>query len=143
MSYADKRVVMRSLVDSKARDGANDMTPANLIADDTDLDGIIVPAGCEVEIQDMKGYVFAVDADAYVELCKEDNTILCRISLASTGHVSAVAAASSTAQTFPIRVAPQSTTLPKLLKLRTSAALDADTKAIIQVSISGLSARSS
>ena len=139
--YTDKRFVFEHLIDSKARDGANDMTPANLLADNTDLNYFIVPAGCEIEIQNMVAYVEAADADALIELVKEDNTILCRIALDATGHVSAVAAAALTAQTFPIRVAPQSATLPKLIKLRTAGALDADTKAKIQVSVSGLSAR--
>lgn len=139
--YTDKRFVFEHLIDTKARDGANDMTPANLIADNTDLNYFIVPAGCEIEIQNMSAYVEAADADGEVELVKEDNTILCRILLAATGHVSAIQSASSSAQTFPIRVAPQSATLPKLIKLRTANALDSDCKAKIQVSVSGLSAR--
>lgn len=138
MSYTDKVRTLHFLLDSKARDGANDMSPTNLIGDDTDLDGVIVPAAREVEIQGMKAYVFTADADAYVELCKEDNTVLCRISLANTGHVSAIQASSSSAQTFPITVAAQSTTLPKLIKLRTDQAVDTDCKATIEVTFSGL-----
>lgn len=136
--YTDKPFTLLHMIDTKARDGANDMTPANLVADNTDLCYFIVPAGREIQIQSMKAYVEAADADALIELVKEDNTILCRISLASTGHVSAIQSADSSAQTFPITVAPQSTTLPKLIKLRTANALDADTKAAIQVAVSGL-----
>lgn len=138
MSYTDKVQTLRFLVDTAARDGANDMTPANLVGDNTDLTGVIVPAGREVEIQNMRAYVFAADADGEIELCKEDSTILCRVLLASTGHVSALQSTGSTAQTFPLRVAPQSTTLPKLIKLRTANALDIDTKALIEVTFSGL-----
>ncbi len=138
MSYTDKTDVLRFLIDSKARDGANDMTPANLIADDTDVAALIIPANCEVELQNVRGYVFTADADATIEVCLEDNTIQCRVALDQTGHVAAIAAATTSAATFPIRIAPQSTTLPKLLKLRTSAALDTDTKVLIEVSISGL-----
>jgi hypothetical protein len=138
MAYTDRPQTFRFLIDTKARDGANDMTPANLIADDTDLAGFIVPANKEIEIQSVRGYVFTADADAKIEICKEDSTILCRLSCDSTGHVSAIQSASSSAQTFPIRVAPQSTSLPKLIKVRTDQALDADTKMIVEVVVSGL-----
>jgi hypothetical protein len=138
MAYTDRPQTFRFLVDTKARDGANDMTPANLIADNTDLVGFIVPANREIEIQAVRAYVFAADGDANIEICKEDDTILCRVACTSTGHVSAIQSASSSAQTFPIRVAPQSTTLPKLIKLRTDAALDADTKVLVEVTVTGM-----
>lgn len=140
MAYADaKRYRWHFLLDTKARDGANDMTPANKVLDNTDLDAIVVPAGREVEIQDMRGYVFAAGpASSKIELCKEDSTILCRLDISSTGHVAAIQAASSSAQTFPITVAPQSTSASKLLKLRTDQDTDTDTKVAIDVLVSGL-----
>jgi hypothetical protein len=107
------------------------LSETNLIGDNVDLDALVIQANCEIEIQSMNAYVSTADADAEVELCSEDNTVLCKIVLASTGHVAA-------AGTFPIRLAPQSATLPKLLKLRTNNAVDSDTKAFIDVVITGL-----
>ena len=134
--YTDKPFVFSTLIDTKSRADSS-----STIADNVDIDYFIVPAGREIQIQNMRAYVEELDADAEIELVKEDNTILCRILLAATGHVSALQSTGSTAQTFPITVAPQSATLPKLIKLRTAGALDATTKAMIQVHVSGLNHR--
>lgn len=139
--YTDKRQIFSFLIDTKARDGQNDMTPANGIADNTDLHAFIIPANCEIEIQGLYGYVFAADADASIELVKEDNTLISKLVLAATGAVSGKAANGTTATTFPQRIAPQSTSALKVLKLRTDGDLDVDTKVSVQVHISGLSAQ--
>jgi hypothetical protein len=113
-----------------------------VVADDADLFFLVVPANKEIEIQNLVGYVAAAsDGADYLELVTEDNAILCRLKLQSTGHVSAVVAAADTAATFPIRVPPQSTTLPKLLKLRIGGAIDTSCQFVAQLSVSGLSAK--
>lgn len=141
MSYSDQRMIFSFLIDTKARDGQNDMSPANGIADNTDLHAFVIPAGKEVEIQNLLGYVFAADADAFIELVKEDNTVISKLSCVATGAVAGLNSDGTTATTFPQRIAPQSTSALKVLKLRSDQALDVDTKISVQVHISGLSAK--
>ena len=131
MSYADKMVVVNHFIKTA------DMAAAP--SDNDDLFHIMVPAGREVEIQAVLGYVAAAsDGADFVELVKEDNTVLCKIALQTTGKKAAVNSDGSTATTFPVRVAPQSDTATSLLKLRCDGTLDATTTANIQVHISGL-----
>lgn len=114
---------------------------AAVFADNSDIAHIMIPANCEVEVQNVMGYVAAAsDGADFIELVKEDDTVICKIALQTTGHKSAVNSDGSTATTFPQRVAPQSTTLPKLLKLRMDGASDATTDVSIQVHLSGLRA---
>ena len=109
------------------------------IADNTDIFHIVVPAGREVEIQDMRAFVRdASDGADFIELCQEDNTVIAKVALQTTGAKSALQTDGVTAQTFPQRVAPQSLTAAKVLKLRTDGATDTSTFATIQVRISGL-----
>lgn len=132
MSYADRPFLWTFQFDTAHVDGGAGL------ADNYDLAAIIIPAGVEIEIQRFSGYVTAADADGEIELCLEDNTVISELKLDATGHVSGVNAGTTTATTFPYRVAPQSATLPKLLKLRASAALDAATGAFVNVLITGL-----
>lgn len=131
--YSDQRAVL--CFDLKTADMAG--TPA----DNTDLFSFIVPAGKEIEIQGFRADVrLAGAASSTIELVKNDNTVLCEVKVSSTGMVSAVNAGTSTATTFPIRVAPQSTTVLKNLKLRVNGTLDATTDVGFQIHVSGLSA---
>lgn len=112
---------------------------AALIADNTDVFNIIIPAGREIEVQAMNAAVRAAsDGADFIELVLDDNTVLCKIALQTTGLKSAVAADGTTASTFPIRVAPQSTTALSSLKLRTDGATDTSTDVTVQVTVSGL-----
>lgn len=111
--------------------------------DNEDLAVFMIPAGREIEIQGFSGYVEAASDTSTdsIELVNEADTVLCQIVIGATGKVSAKTASSqSTAQTFPIRIAPQSTTAVSLLKLKTNGAMDATTTVNLQLHISGLSA---
>lgn len=131
MSYADKPKSFSFNV--------NTADSAALIADNTDIFNIIIPANREIEIQGMTAAVRqASSTDDFIELVKDDNTVLCKIPLVATGLVSAVAADGTTASTFPIRVAFQSATALSSLKLRTDGATDVTTEVTVQVEISGL-----
>lgn len=115
-------------------------------ADNEDLAVFMIPPGCEIEIQEFKGYVEAASDTATdsIELVKEDDTVLCQIVIGATGKVSAKTASSqSTDQTFPIRLAPQSTTAQSLLKLKANGAMDATTTVNLQLHLSGLLAKHS
>lgn len=117
----------------------NTADSAGAIADNTDLFNIVIPANREIEIQAVHGAVRAAsDGADFIEVVKDDNTVLCKIALASTGLKSAVNSDGTTATTFPIRVAPQSTTALSSLKLRSDGATDTSTDVTIQVTISGL-----
>jgi len=107
-------------------------------ADDADLDALIVPANNEFEVHSMRGYVFAASASSRIELCLEDDTVLCELIVSASGHVSAVNAGTTTPTTFPITVSPQSETLPKLLKLKVQGTLDPVTKVAIDVVLSAM-----
>ncbi len=131
MGYADRPQLVT--FDFKTAD------MAGAVVDNTDLFAIVIPAGKEVEIQSMAAYVrLASDGADFVELCKEDNTVIAKVSLASTGAKSALQTDGTTAQTFPQKVAPQSTTAAKVLKLRTDGATDTSTDVTVQFVITGL-----
>jgi len=131
MAYADKPKVFSFNVNTADSVGA--------IADNTDLFNIIIPANRQIEIQAVHGAVRAAsDGADFIELVKDDNTVLCKIPLQTTGLKSAVNSDGSTATTFPIRVTPQSTTALSSLKLRTDGATDTSTDVTIQVTVSGL-----
>lgn len=120
----------------------NTADAASAPADNADLAFYMIPANKEIEIQNVMGYVAAAsDGADFIELVNESDTVLCKIALQTTGKKSAVASDGSTATTFPIRVAPQSTSAVSLLKLRCDGTLDATTQCAIQVHISGLSAK--
>lgn len=109
------------------------------VNDNTDLFSIMIPAGREVQIQALYGHVRAAsDGADFIELVKEDDTLISKIALQTTGKKSGVAANGSTATTFPQVVVPQSTSAVSLLKLRTDGATDASTDVTIQIHISGL-----
>lgn len=134
MSFTDQREVFHKTFVTA------DLAAA--IADNTDLAVFTIPANKEIEIQNVVGYVsLASDGADFIELVKEDNTVLCKIALVSTGKKTALLADGTTAATFPIRVAPQSTTVASLLKLRADGATDATTTVDIQVHVSGFLAK--
>jgi hypothetical protein len=111
---------------------------AGAISDNTDLFSIIIPANREIQVQNMNADVrLASDGADFIELCKEDNTVIAKVALQTTGLKSAVQSDGSTAQTFPQTVAPQSTTALSKLKLRSDGATDTSTDVTIQVEISG------
>lgn len=117
----------------------NTADSAAVIANDTDLFNIIIPANREVEVQGLNGSVRAAsDGADFIELVKDDNTVIAKIALQTTGLKSAVQSDGTTAATFPQRVAPQSTTALSSLKLRSDGATDTSTDVTIQVLISGL-----
>lgn len=131
MGYADKPKAFSFNVNTADSAGA--------IADNTDLYNIIIPANTEIEVLNMLGSVRAAsDGADFIELVKDDNTVICKIALQTTGLKSAVQSDGSTAATFPQRVAPQSTTALSSLKLRSDGATDTSTDVTIQVFISGL-----
>lgn len=136
MSYTDKIAVFSYLLKTADMAGAP--------GDNDDLKVFMIPAGREIEIQGFMGYVTAAsdtNTDS-IELVDESDNVLCQLVIGSTGKVSAKTAASqSTAQTFPIRLAPQSTSAVSLLKLKANGAMDATTTVDIQLHISGLSAQ--
>lgn len=130
MSYADQSRIFS--FDIKTAD------MAGAIANDTDLFSILIPAGREVEVQGMYAHVRAAsDGADFIELVKEDNTVICKVPLQNTGKVEAVDGSGADIS-FPQRVAPQSSSALSLLKLRSDGATDATTDATIQVHISGL-----
>lgn len=119
-----------------------------VVADDADLFSIIVPANREVQIQSFRAAVrteFDVTADLSMELVKEDNTVLAQVLLDAAGEISAVNAAGSAPASFPMTVAPQSTTALSVLKLKFNGDID-DTAgtpneacdATLEVTIAGL-----
>lgn len=131
MSYTDRRQFFSFHMNTA------DMAAA--AGDGEDLFFIIIPAGREVEVQSMRAYVAAAsDGADFIELCKEDDTVICKVALASTGAKSAVNSDGTTATTFPQRVAPQSATAAKVLKLKMDGASDITTEVTVQVEISGL-----
>ena len=131
MAYTDRPLLWKFNVNTADSAGA--------IADNTDIDGIVIPANREIEIQGMNGVVRAAsDGADFIELVNEANTVLCKIALQTTGTKAAVNSDGSTPTTFPIRVAPQSTTALSTLKLRTDGATDTSTDVTIQVLITGL-----
>ena len=131
MAYADKPKTF-----------SFDMKTADMAAapgDNVDLFSIVIPANREVEIQGMNASVrLASDGADFIELVKDDNTVICKVALQTTGLKAAVNSDGSTATTFPQRVAPQSTSALSSLKFRTDGALDATTDVTVQVDISGL-----
>lgn len=131
MSYTDKPQTFTFNVNTADSAGA--------IADNTDVFNIVIPAGREIEIQNLTGFVRAAsDGSDFIELCKDDNTVLCKIALASTGAKSAVLSDGTTSATFPIRVAPQSSSALTTVKLRSDGATDTTTDVTVHISISGL-----
>lgn len=133
--YTDKQVVFNYRL--KTAD------VASAPADNEDLAVFFIPANKEIEVQGFTGYVEAASDTSTdsIELVKEDDTVLCQIVIGATGKVSAKTAASqSVAQTFPIRVAPQSTSAVSLLKLKANGAMDATTTVNLQLHLSGMSA---
>lgn len=118
-----------------------------VVADDADLFSMIIPTGREVQIQAMRAHVRTEfdTADLSIELVKEDNTVLCQVLLDADGKIAAVNADGDEAQTFPIVVAPQSTSTISVLKLKFNGDID-DTAgtpneacdATIEVVVSGL-----
>lgn len=131
MAYADKPKVFCFNVNTADSAGA--------IADNTDVFGIVIPANREIEIQAVYADVRAAsDGADFIELVNEANTVLCKVALQTTGLKSAVASDGTTATTFPIRVAPQSTSALSKLKLRTDGATDTSTDVSVQVHITGL-----
>jgi hypothetical protein len=131
MAYTDKPAIFSF--------NLNTADSAAVVADDADVFGIVIPANREIEIQGMNADVRAAsDGADFIELVNEANTVLCKVALQTTGLKSAVESDGSTASTFPIRVAPQSTTALSKLKLRFGGASDATTDVTVQVRISGL-----
>ena len=133
MAYTDKIAVI-----SKRFETAD---AADAFADDEDLAVFMIPAGREIEVQGMVGYVTAASDTSTdsIELVNEANTVLCQIVVGATGKVAAKTAASqSVNQTFPIRIAPQSTSAVSLLKLKMNGASDTSTTVDIQLHLSGL-----
>ena len=108
-------------------------------ADDADLFQILITANREIEVQ---GFLASVRlpgaASSFLELVKDDNTVICKASTASAGFKSAVASDGTTATTFPQRVSPQSTSATSSLKIKVDGTLDATTDVTIQVTVSGL-----
>lgn len=114
---------------------------AGAVADNTDLFHIVIPAAREVEILGMNAYVrLASDtATDSIELCLEDSTVKCQVVIGATGAVGAKSVSDqAVAATFPIRIAPQSTTALKTLKLRSNGATDVTTDVTVQIELSGL-----
>jgi hypothetical protein len=108
-------------------------------ADNADLRHIVIPANREVTIERAAAYVAAAsDGADFIEVVKEDDTVLFKFSIETTGHKTAVDADGSTATTFPKVVATQSTSAPKLLKLKAGGQSDAATTVTVQLDISGL-----
>lgn len=131
MGYADKRQLISLSINTADEAAAGQ--------DNDDIHAIVVPAGREVEIQSMNAYVHdASDGADFIELVKEDNTVLCKIALQTTGAKAAVLSDGTTAATFPIRVAPQAATGLKILKLRLDGTTDTSSKVSVQVEITGL-----
>lgn len=117
----------------------NTADSAGAIADNTDVFSLVIPANREVEIQGMNAHVRAAsDGADFIELCKEDSTVICKVSLVSTGSKAAVNSDGTTATTFPQRIAPQSTTALKVLKLRTDGATDTSTDVTVQFWVTGI-----
>lgn len=118
------------------------LTTADLNAapgDNVDLFALVIPANREVEIQDLRAYVaLASDGADFIELVKEDDTVISKVALQTTGAKRGVASDGTTATTWPQRIAPQSTTAAKVLKLRTDGATDATTAVTVQFLITGL-----
>jgi hypothetical protein len=134
MAYTEKRLVTFTI---------NSADSAAVLADDADVFALVIPAGREVEIHGMKAYVInASDTSTdSIELVKEDNTVLAQCFLNATGAVSAKAAGAiytASNLSFPVRVAPQSATVDKAIKLRINGATDATTLFTVQFFISGL-----
>ena len=112
-------------------------------ADNEDLAVFMIPAGKEIEIQGFSGYVEAASDTGTdsIELVNEADTVLAQIVIGATGKVgSKTAASQSVASTFPIRVAPQSSTAVSLLKLKANGAMDVTTTVNLQLHLSGMSA---
>lgn len=131
MSYTDKPALFSY--------NTNTVDAAGAIADNTDVFGIMIPANTEVEIQEVVGDIRqAAGASTFIEVTNAAHTVLCKIPISATGVKTAVAADGTTASTFPIRIAPQSTTAYTKLNLRTDGATDTSTELTIQVRISGL-----
>lgn len=109
-------------------------------ADNTDVLGLIVPAGREVEIQAMDVYVptGGSTASSYLELVNEANTIQCRVAVSAEGHSGCIQAASTSAQTLPLKIAAQSTTAKTMLKIRVDGTLGAGNINFVNLKISGL-----
>lgn len=134
MSYSDQRTVFSYFLRTQ------DMAAG--LSDNDDIFHILVPPNKEVEIQNFIGYcALASDTGTdSIELVKEDDTVLCQLVIGATGKLTAKTAASQAVdQTFPIRVAPQSTSAWSLLKLKANGATDATTTVSMQVHISGFS----
>lgn len=109
------------------------------IADNTDLFNIVIPPNNEIEVQFLRASVRAVNAaNTTIELCKDDNTVLSEVKTSATGLVVGVNAGTSTPTTFPIRVAPQSTTAYSSLKLRSNVLSNAGAIFTVMVGVSGL-----
>jgi hypothetical protein len=135
MSYTDKPIIIMKRFETA--------DAADAFADNEDLAIFMIPAGREIEVQQLRGYVTAASDTATdsIELVNEANTVLCQIVVGATGKVAAVTAADqAVAQTFPIRIAPQSTSAVSLLKLKMNGASDTSTTVDLQLHLSGLDA---
>lgn len=109
------------------------------IADNTDIFNIVIPPNNEVEVQFLRANIRTVAAaNTTVELCKDDNTVISEVKTSAAGAVVGVNSGTSTATTFPQRVAPQSTTAYSTLKLRTNVATGTAGIYTIMIGVSGL-----
>lgn len=112
-------------------------------ADNRDVFDIIIPANREVEIQNMFCFIRAISTDNThsVELTDDSTNVLAQVFLGTTGFVAAKAAGalfSAADLVFPVKLAPQSTSLPSSLRLRTNNTLSVTADFTIQVGVSGL-----
>jgi len=112
---------------------------AGVPADDADLFAILIAPGREVEIQSFNAVVrLAGAASSFIELCKEDDTVIAKVPVSATGNVSSVQSDGTTAQTYPQRIAPQSATLLKQLKFKVGGTLDATTDVDLQFVVTNM-----
>ncbi len=111
---------------------------AAVIADEADIASVIIPAGCEVNIEAFYVDVYlASDGADILELVDQSNNVLAQVSLETTGIKTGVSGAGA-ALTYPVRLAPQSSSALSKIKLRLEGATDATCSFTAQIHISGL-----
>lgn len=111
---------------------------AAVIADEADIFSLIIPAGCEVNIEAFYVDVrLASDGADILELVDGSDNVLAQVSLQTTGLKTGVDS-SSAAITYPVRLAPQSASALSKIKLKLEGATDATCEFTAQIHISGL-----
>ena len=114
-------------------------SPVAAVADNTDIFAFKVPAKREVQLFDFNAVnIQSTSGASFLELVRDDNTIIARVQLQLSGIASAVAATDLTSASLPIRVARLSDTVDRIIKVRTDQSVAQGTVSVVSIVLSGV-----